>query len=585
MTIVPEQLTVFPEGADLRAAPSRPVAQRVDAMVRARAAALPESVAVDDGSRTTTYAELLELTDRVGERLGALGVAPREPVAVRGKRSAWFYAALLAILEYDAVLLPLGDRLTDERLRAQMEAAGARHIVTANVEGVELLNTEPPGPGGATEATLHPPEAAYITFTSGTTGAPRGILGARLGLGHFVEWQAASFGLGPGDRSAQLTDLAFDVGLRDVFTPLAAGATLCPPPEEAEPGEIGRWLVDAGITMTHAVPTLAREWVGGAAGVGGPRIVFFAGEPLAATLVDAWRRAFPRTKRIVNLYGPSEATLAQFWHEVADPPEPGIQPVGQPIPDVEAFLSPTGEVAIRSPYLSLGYLGGSHAADRFRSNPATGDSSDRVFMTGDLGRVGASGALELRGRTDDQVKVDGVRVEPAGVAAALESHPDIAAAAVVALGGDRVRLRAVVVVRDRAPTPVELRAYLRRLLPDSAVPAEILQLDALPVTQRGKLDRDAVRALSTPRAGPSRPEEDADELRSGLAGILAAVLGLDSIAVDDDFFDLGGHSLLATKAVSQIRKRYGVRLPLRRFFDEPTARQIAAAVADLQSRQ
>jgi non-ribosomal peptide synthetase component F len=222
---------------------------------------------------------------------------------------------------------------------------------------------EPVGPA----APRRPDEPAYLFFTSGTTGRPKGIRGTHGGLAHFLAWQRATFALAPDDRIAQLTSLSFDVVLRDLFLALTSGAALCLPPPDLEPAHPWPWFAAAGVTRLHAVPALAALWLDRAA-VPLPRLrtVFFAGEPLPAALVQRWRAVAGPGHEIINLYGPTETTLAKCWYRVPDPPPPGVQPVGQPLPEAEVFVldeagrpcadGVAGELVIRTPHRTLGYL-------------------------------------------------------------------------------------------------------------------------------------------------------------------------------------------------------------------------------------
>ena len=286
-----------------------------------------------------------------------------------------------------------------------------------------------------------PDDPAYIFFTSGTTGKPKGVLGRHKGLSHFLQWQRETFGIGSADRAAQLTALSFDVVLRDILTPLTSGATLCLPddPEDFGPDRVIDWLERESITMLHAVPSLAQFWLSHAsrrdARRHGPRYVFFAGEPLLDTLVRRWRELLPVTGEVVNLYGPTETTLAKCCYRVpAEGMTPGVQPVGQPMPQAQALvltegnqlcgIGESGEVLIRTPFRSLGYVNATEENEsRFVPNFFRADAADLLYRTGDRGRYRPDGLLELTGRIDNQVKVHGVRIEPEEIEEVLECAP------------------------------------------------------------------------------------------------------------------------------------------------------------------
>jgi FkbH-like protein len=418
------------------------------------------------------------------------------------------------------------------------------------------------------------------------------------GLAHFVAWERERFAVGPGDRCAQLAAPAVDVILRESFLALTSGATLCLPDREAAagPAELLAWCERERITMLHTVPTLARAWLAAAepgVSLAAVRWLLLVGEPLPGDLVRAWRRRFPGSG-VVNLYGSTESNLAKSFLVVPDPPLPGNQPAGPALPETQVLVlgeagglcavGERGEIALRTPFLSLGYLGETgETARRFVPNPCAGaPPGERILLTGDAGRYRPDGAVEVLGRRDEQVKIRGVRVEPEEVAAVLASHPAVAACAVLArpdaAGGHR--LSAYVIARDGGPSPAAavLLAHVARRLPAVMVPAAVIFLGRMPLTATGKLDR---RALLRLEAGggvpePEAPRTPAEEL---VAGIWAAVLGRENVGIHDNFFALGGHSLLATQVVSRLREAFGVEVPLRRLFEAPTVAALAAEVA------
>ncbi|MFD2420722.1 AMP-binding protein [Amycolatopsis pigmentata] len=347
-------------------------------LVREAAAAAPESVAVEAGGRAVTYWDLVGSADRLADELREAGAGT---VAVTGPCGIGFVVALLAAAAAPVRLVTVDPGLPAARRVAMLETAAVDLVLaTDEASAIEAasLNLVPakekkstdtaerPGrvpichlsPDGLSLAgplpTVGPAggSATYVFFTSGTTGEAKAVLGRQAAAAHFVRWQRVRFLAGSGDRFAQLTGPSSDGLLRDVFTPLGAGATLCVAPADVavRPGGVTAWLSDAGITAVHAVPSLATRWLA-AAGPAEPwsglRLSFFAGEPLSDVTVSRWRERFPDT-RVINLYGPPETTLAKFCHEVGEP-VPGIQPVGRPLPETDLRLV-DGEVWIRTPY-------------------------------------------------------------------------------------------------------------------------------------------------------------------------------------------------------------------------------------------
>jgi len=576
--VTPRARTILPDPAAVLPVPSYDL---LPSRFLEMAAARPERPAVEEEGRVVTYRELRARALAVAADLRAEGLAPGEAVALSGPRSADLVAGALGIVLAGGVLVPIDPALPAERRRRLRELAGARR---------RLDSASAAGAAAADLPAVCGDDPAYVFFTSGSTGKPKPVLGRHRGLAHFLAWQRARFGVGPGERFAQLTGLSFDVLMRDVFLPLTSGATLCLPPPgttAASPG-LPEWLAARRVTGLHAVPSVARAWLTGApreVDLSALRYLFFAGEPLADDLVERLRRTFAVAGEIVNLYGPTETTLAKCFFPVPDPPEPGIQPLGRPLPETQALilsgdrlhgLGEPGEIVIRTPFRSLGFLGGDSSGDRFAANPFRDDPDDLLYRTGDLGVLREDGLLEFRGRLDEQVKIRGARVEPKEVEAALRTHPDVGDVAVVARddgpGGEKWLVAYVVpAIGEPEPSARELGLHARESLPATAVPSAFVVLGALPLTPNGKLDRAALPAPSTSRpelAEPYQPARDPLELR--LVHVWEEILGIAPVGVRDDFFDLGGHSLLVAPLVGRIERDLGHSISLASLFEAPT---------------
>jgi amino acid adenylation domain-containing protein len=449
--------------------------------------------------------------------------------------------------------------------------------------------------GGETE--IDGDDPAYIFFTSGTTGIPKAVLGCHKGLSHFLNWQRTAFKVGPHDRCSQLVGLSFDVVLRDIFLPLTSGAPLCLPDVDREdPETLMAWMNREGITLIHTVPAIAQNWIGQVRreiGLPALRLLFFAGEPLSDALIRRSRETFPGRYEIVNLYGPTETTLAKCFHVVPDPPQPGIQPVGRPLPETQAWvlnesnqlcgLGEVGEIVLRTPFRTLGYANSLvETGRRFRRNPFRHDDQDLVYFTGDLGRYRTDGSLDILGRRDQQVKIRGVRIELDEIAAIISRHPEVSSSVVV-LHKDTEPpvLVAYVVLRNPARRlREELRVHATRHLPAVMIPTSFVFLERIPLTANGKLDR---QALPPPEFidNETRREHLAPRsaIEAELTRIWSEVLGIGNISVFDNFFDLGGQSLLATRVVSRIRHHLNMECPLRLMFEMPNLAALSAILA------
>ncbi len=593
----------------------------------------PHQQAIRQGERAWSYADLADSARALARHLLAQGIGRGDVVALRGRRSFGLIAAMVAVLLSRGAFLTIDRDLPVERQRLMLREAGAKHLLFIGErrpedEWVQELSslvvtsvasdtgrvTESKGVPSLESIGLpepDPDDPAYVFFTSGTTGTPKGILGCHKGLSHFLDWQREAFAVGPQDRVAQLTSLSFDVLLRDVFLPLSSGATLCLPEEDDDflsADRILPWIERERISLLHTVPALAQSWLSELpAGVTlrTLRWVFFAGEPLTEALVRRWREAFPEAGAMVNLYGPTEATMAQCFYRVPSPPLPGVQPVGWPLPHTQALvLSPNGqmcgigepgEIVIRTPFRTLGYINADHEnRRRFVPNPFRDDERDLLYRTGDRGRYRADGALEFLGRFDHQVKIRGVRVEPGEVEAVLGRHPKVCQSAVVAreevpggepFGSSKRLVAYIVPERGQEPTSSELRGFLKAKLPEYMVPTAFVVLEALPLTPNGKVDR---RALPVPEEADRPPLEEAfvaprTPVEEALAGIWEEVLGLEGVGIHDDFFELGGHSLLAAQVMGRLNEHFGVELPVRALFDAPTVAGLALAITQAQA--
>jgi amino acid adenylation domain-containing protein len=607
--VTPEARTLLPDPSAVMAEPQQPL---VTSTFLSWAKKAPTQPAIRQGEQSWTYAELAESAAVLAQILRASGVERGDIVAIDGRRSFGLIVSMIGTLLSGAVLLPLDRALPTRRKQLMLQEARAKKLLCVGEKLSEDIKLEEdlapailivdPSKGCVVDAgsgaNLHsvalpqvtPDDPAYISFTSGTTGTPHGVLGCHKGLSHFLTWQRVTFDIGPKDRVAQLTSLSFDAALRDIFLPLTSGATLCLPEASDNLGsdEIIGWLNRQQISVLHTVPSLAQSWLATISekiSLPALRYLFFVGEPLTDALVRQCRSTFENTAEIVNLYGPTETTLVRCFYRVPADMRPGVQPIGQPIPDTQALvfgannqlcgINEAGEIILRTPFRSLGYINALEKnRKRFVKNPFRDDVQDLLYFTGDAGRYAPDGTLEILGRLDDQVKIRGVRVEPAEVTAILAGHPAITSCAVVARKDeqDEMYLIAYAVASEQAKvTTTDLRTYLLQQVPAAMVPSAFVFLDALPLSSNGKIDRNALPAVDR-RSPDLEPGYVAPRtvVETSLAEIWAEVLKLDKVGIHDDFFNLGGHSLLATQAISRINKALQVELPLRVLFEKPT---------------
>jgi amino acid adenylation domain-containing protein len=559
----------------------------------------PTRPAIEKGAAAYGYGELVRKARAVAAALRARGAAPGAAVAVIGGRSFETVAGALAVWLAGGVLLLLDRELPALRMASMCADAGARHLVatepqpalppdlSAAREVIYSAGIPPAGAAAADEPALASGDA-YLFYTSGTTGTPRGVLGTHLGLSHFVHWQRAAFEIGERDRVAAITGLSFDVVLRELFLPLASGATLVLPPDSSANVTDPSWLCGSGATVLHVVPTVARAMLPALAASGGLpalRWTFFAGEALHDTLAADWRGVAPNG-RIVNLYGPTETTLAKCAYLLPQEPIGGVQPIGYALDGADVVvvdpglrpcaMGEAGEIAIRTPYRSRGYHGDPSCGGRFVRNPHTADPDDWIYRSGDLGRTRPEGCTEILGRRDLQLKLNGVRIEPEEVAAAIRRHPAARDAAVlVDTDGGKPCLAAYVQLAPGQRLSVEeLAAFLRARLLPAMVPADIVFVERMPTTLNGKLDASVLRhqrAAARPACVLPR-----GELEQRLAALWRKRLGRRPFGVLDNFFDAGGSSLDLMAIMPELSAILGRRLSAADILQNLTIASLAA---------
>jgi len=580
------------------------------------AANTPEAPALAWDEVAWTYGTLESRVDRLARCLRDAGLEAGQTVAYHGTRTPALVVAVLAVMRAGGVLLTVDADLPKRRRQTMIDVAGTRFLLLAEgkpprhkaellaIDPVEgRLDREPVGT--APFAKTEPDDPAYIFFTSGSTGIPKGVLGCHKGLDQFAVWQGETFAFSAEDRVAQTTGISFDALSSDIFLALANGALLLLPGRQVtmDGGSILPWLAETRATRCHAVPSLLRAWLADVPeGLELPdlRSVFVAGEPFPEATAVAWYARFGAAAELVNIYGPTETTLVKTYLRVPDPPYPGEQPAGQPLPDTQililnraglvAGMGETGEIAIRTPFACKGYLNApDEQAARFRRNPFSDDPDDIVYFTGDLGRYRPDGLLEVLGRRDDQVKIRGVRVELGEVESVLNRHPLVASAAVAARR-DQHGIRFLVAYLTGPDlgghgdvfTPAgevidDLRRFLASRLLDAMIPTVFVGMHALPLLPNGKLARNQLPDPDRLELGVTTGfTEPATATERALTEIWAEVLGLERVGAEDDFFRSGGHSLMAIQVITRVRDRLEIEMPLARLFETPVLRDLAA---------
>jgi amino acid adenylation domain-containing protein len=575
-------------------APPSPAALAARALARSA-----DRVVISGTDREFTGAQLRERAVAIAAGLSGLGAGLQDTVAIMLPRGAGLLAALLGAWWAGTAYVPVDPAQPSARIRGMLADAGVRVLISdraalgsllAGLDGdlpVLDLGQPLPAAGGTTglPPDLPPEAAAYVLFTSGSTGRPKAVTVTHGSLGYLFKAVGDLYALGPGDRLAAVTSFGFDISVVELLLPLIAGArvTVVDADVARDGAALRRVLAAEGSTVLQGTPATWRLLAAAGGVPAQVRLRVSGGEALPRDLADVLRDGAEPW----NLYGPTETTVWSTAGRIAagpQPPDVGIAIAGTQVYVLDRWANPvgpgvTGEVYLGGAGVARGYAGAPGlTAGRFLPDPFSGRPGARLYRTGDLGRWLPSGRLELLGRADRQLKIRGFRVEAAEIEIALRSCPDVIDAVVTATGTSLV---GYVVTTMPEPDQV-LRAHLRSILPDYMIPSVFVTLPELPRNASGKID---YRALPEPEVQPAGPPvAPRTPLEAELAGILASVLRRPGpVGALDNFFVVGGHSLTATQVMAEIWTRYGVDLPVRTLFDDPTVAGLAAAVSAAQA--
>jgi amino acid adenylation domain-containing protein len=603
-------------------------------------------LAVSSKNYKWTYRELDAAVNSISQTVANLRGVDEERVALLFEHDAPMVAAMLGALKAGKTYVPLDPASPAERLAHLIDHSQATLILTNNKNlalagdlsnraafQTFVVNIDEANPFAETVAlpAVGPDRLAYILYTSGSTGEPKGVIQNHRNVLHYIRVYTNNLHLNADDRLTLLSSYCFDAAVMDIYGALLNGATLYPIDlKQIGLFELAQQIVDENITVYHSTPTVYRYFLTDlseppalAGGIGATsqsqfrqshfpnvRLVVLGGEKVSKSDVELYRQHFADRCLFVNGLGPTEATvtLQNFIDKQTELAGESV-PVGRAVEDTEVLLlnkagrsaEVCGEIAIKSPHVALGYWRNPEATARAFSTNGSGPKV-RIYRTGDLGRRLPDGSIKFEGRKDFQIKIRGFRVELGEIEAALAQHPHVREGVVIARdsGSGDTRLIAYVVPRDNSfPTNFSLsrqvepasanddklkfvgqvRDFLKHKLPEYMVPSSFVVLDSLPLTASGKLNR---RALPVPGECVARTGNDfaAPEtpLEKLLTVIWSDVLQAKTIAVNDNFFELGGHSLLAVRLFAQIEKRLGKRLPLSTLFQAPTVAQLATII-------
>ncbi len=569
-----------------------------------------ESEAVRYKKTSYTYKQLNNDSSKVANKLQAIGVEKGDLVGTLLEDKYQAIVAMIGIWKIGAVFVPFNQEYPLKRIYEMIESCGASYLIRDDrAIGDELLNSVETISGidyqeffdaitDYEEPELLPTDGAYLYFTSGTTGKPKPILGMNRSLAQFIEWEINEFAIEENTRVSQLTPICHDPYLRDVLVPLFAGGVLCIPEDKktiiSRESFIG-WLNDEAIELMHCTPSLFASIKPDDTlkdSFRSLKNVLLAGEKIVPNSLRDWYEVFGDRIQLVNVYGPTETTLAKLFYRISPTDiEKNAIPVGKPIAGAQAIIlndnlkpCPVGAVGmiyIRTPYRTLGYFRDDELnKEKFIVNPFNNSEDDLIYKTGDLGRTLVDGNIEFVGRADRQVKIRGFRVELTAIENALLKIESIKDAAVVFQNDDTAKLLKAFIVTEESETEdnweKEIHEILAAELPDYMLPNKLITLDKLPMTSNNKLDYKALEQYKVEVAEEvALPETKTEEV---IHEIYCTLLNQTQIDVNQSFFELGGNSLNSMALIGEVQRQFGVELPLGMIFENGSIRGIAAFI-------
>lgn len=604
-------------------------------LVDEKAKQTPDKVAIEAPDGNATYQAVNEKSNQIAHVLRQSGVARQDVVGVVLSPGTRLVQSLIGIFKAGAIYLPIDKDFASKRLADMFQQSPCHTVITApefkdevdiilrlyspqtrqvivladegpvcfnvvnhqwETAALSSLSTEIP------DVTVQPDDANYIFYTSGSTGKPKPILGCHKSLTHFIDWEIEEFKLDSNCKVSQLAQFTFDASLRDIFVPLCAGGTLCIPSLETKSNyaQLVDWIERSEITLMHSVPSLFRMIVKvlsqGLVSTRFENLRYYlmAGEPLFATDIINWRRVANNTTELVNLYGPSETTMVKTFHRLGQRPVSPNETIPAGLPIANTFIAiinknnrlckvgEKGELFIRTPYMTKGYYGNEDLTRQvFVQNPLVTDFDDIVYKTGDLGRYLPDRTIELLGRIDDQVKVNGIRVEPEEIRKTVLTLPGISEAFVMAVKNADHSNELICYYTGQEHSETALKQQLSASLTAYLIPAYFVHLPAFPLNANGKIEK---KDLPKPHELVVKGlvyEPCRGGIEETLESIWQEVLGLDRIGRAASFFELGGTSLKATQIVTRIYQKLKATVSIKDLFIKPTIAELATLVDKL----
>src|SRR5215813_3135846 len=582
------------------------ITERFEKMVRL----YPQRLALKSSAHALTYQDMNRAANRIAHAILSKDGNQDEPVALLLGKEA-LSAAILGVLKTGKIYVILNSSFSPARVSFILRNSRTGLIVTDHDhlslatgfarESLPLINVDELDsrlPTGNLPISMAPDALTWITYTSGSTGEPKGVVQSHRNVLHLIMTQTNDLHICSQDRIAMLMSAA-----GDMFLALLNGAAIVPPnAKDSRSGDLGNWLNQEEITVYSSVPSVFRNFANNLRGhetFPSLRLIRLTGEAVYSSDVEIYRKYFSRNCILVNRLSSTEApAFRQYFIDGSTTITDSLVPVGYAVEGNDVFLirddgqeadvNETGEITVKSRHLSPGYWRNPELTQS-RFSPVPGEADKRIFKTGDLGRMSADGCLVYLGRKDFQVKIRGHRVELPEIERALLSLGQFREVAGVSLEdhpGEQRLVAYLVPLGDTAVTANALRASVSEKLPDYMIPSSFVVLEAMPVTATGKVDRKALPALSR-----TRPDLDTifvapkTLIEKELAQLWANILIADSVEIHDNFFDLGGHSLTATRIVSHVIKNFQVDVPMQALFAAPTVAEMAAMIIEHQAKK
>ncbi|MFZ6009366.1 MAG: amino acid adenylation domain-containing protein, partial [Bacteroidota bacterium] len=593
----------------------------------------PERVAIVNGSSKVSYQQLNDHANTLAHALIQLGVGKDVFVGVLMPVGYRYISAMLSIFKANGVYLPLdwnfsakrfaqvfktsfsGYLIIDieqlDRVRAMIAQfdVGLRYLIVLDKDQVCVFNS-PKRELNPVKLPIAPKENPgllpdmeannYIYYTSGSTGEGKAIVGNHKALSHFIQWEIKEFGLDQSSRISQIAQITFDASLKDILTALCAGGTVCvPTPEEKQNlAMLARWIREQDLTLLQCVPSIfrlitqeLRHGNNGKLPVY-PKLkqVILAGEMLYAKDVQQWKEVVGDHVAVANLYGATESTILKTFYRINEVPSnlSQIIPVGKPMDDTSVAIindnhicrvGEKGEIYIKTPFLTNGYYRNEELNSKaFVQNPLVSAKKDIVYKTGDVGRYLRSGDIEVLGRIDDQVKVNGVRVELGEIEGAMVSIQGINKAVVMPYEKSNAQLELVGYYSNATITQDEIRRALSLTLNAELIPTYLIHVDHFPLNINGKVNKKLLPRPDMTGTAMDNKEKPAGETEIQLAEIWKKVLSISEISRINSFFNIGGNSIKALQITSMIYQQFAVNLKLTAIFEYPTIESLAKLI-------